>query len=111
MVGDITKYTNKEKIIIDKNLGVKVAFIKIANIKVELVEPLDEKKFLGSFLNKKIGIYHLAFVSNNIKTTVSDAKKNDFIQIHPPEPSKAFGNKMITWLHHDIFGLIEIIEI
>ncbi|OEF95544.1 methylmalonyl-CoA epimerase [Vulcanibacillus modesticaldus] len=49
------------------NEGVKIAFFKIGDIKIELLEPIDEESPIYKYLQKKgEGIHHLAFEVEDI---------------------------------------------
>jgi 4-hydroxyphenylpyruvate dioxygenase-like putative hemolysin len=110
VVKNLSKYVTKNNIILDRNNGVKVAFLKIGDLKIELVEALKDNPHLDKYLKGNKQIYHLAFMSNNLKKALEEAKKNNFIQINPKKPAKAFDDKSIIWLYHDLYGLVEIIK-
>lgn len=110
VVKDLAKYVKKNNIILDENNGVKIAFIKMGDFKIELVEALENNPHLSKYLKGNKKIYHLAFVSNDLEIAVKEAKKNNFIQINPEKPAKAFNDRKIVWLYHDLYGLIEIIQ-
>ena len=109
-VKKITDYVKDKDIITDARNGVRLAFADMADTRIELVEPWGNDSPISDLTEKSGGIYHLAFSSPDINATIKDAKKNDFVQVHPPQKAKAFGDRNIVWLFHDRFGLIEIIE-
>src|SRR5690625_2230705 len=56
---------------------VKVAFIKIGESRIELLEPLSEQSAIHSFLEKKgEGIHHIALEVDQIDQRLIDLKQN-----------------------------------
>lgn len=110
VVKDLTKYAKKNDTILDKNNGVKVAFVKMGDFEVELVEALKDNPHLSKYLKGDKKIYHLAFISKDLERAIKEAKENDFIQINPKKSAKAFNDREIVWLYHSLYGLIEIIQ-
>src|SRR5690625_3158251 len=56
---------------------VKVAFIKIGESRIELLEPLSENSAIHTFLEKKgEGIHHIALEVDNIDQRLIDLKQN-----------------------------------
>jgi len=57
-----------------KDQGVKTAFFKVGEIKIELLESTDPDGPIGKFLEKKgEGIHHLAFAVENASEALAEA--------------------------------------
>ena len=55
---------------------VRVAFIDSGNVKLELLQPLDETSAVHSFIEKKgEGIHHVAFGVTNIQERLNELKE------------------------------------
>jgi len=78
---------------------VKVAFIKIGETRIELLEPLSEKSAIHSFLEKKgEGIHHIALEVDNIDERLEDLQKNGIRLINEQQKEGA-DNAQIAFLH------------
>lgn len=79
--------------------GVKVAFLKIGESKIELLEPLNEDSPIAKFLSKRgEGIHHIAYLVDDIAEKVSEM---DFegVRFIGDKPTKGAGNKKIIFVH------------
>ena len=78
---------------------VKVAFIKIGESRIELLEPLSEKSAIHSFLEKKgEGIHHIALEVDNIDERLNDLQENG-IRLINEQPKQGADNAQIAFLH------------
>ncbi len=90
------KYIGEEVV---EDQKVKVAFFKIGEVNIELLEPTSEDSPIKKFLDKKgQGIHHIAYNSDNIE---EDLKKyqNQGISLIDNEPRLGAHNKKIAFLH------------
>ncbi|MGF2616989.1 methylmalonyl-CoA epimerase [Rossellomorea vietnamensis] len=78
---------------------VKVAFIDGGNIKLELLEPLDESSAIASFLSKKgEGIHHVAFGVAGIQERIHELQEKGVRMIHE-QPKPGAGGAEVAFLH------------
>src|SRR5690625_5090718 len=78
---------------------VKVAFIKIGETRIELLEPLSEKSAIHSFLEKKgEGIHHIALEVDDVQQRLDDLKQNG-IRLINEQPKQGADNAQIAFLH------------
>ncbi|TYS19049.1 methylmalonyl-CoA epimerase [Rossellomorea vietnamensis] len=78
---------------------VKVAFIDGGNIKLELLEPLDESSAIASFLSKKgEGIHHVAFGVAGIQERIQELQEKGVRMIHE-QPKPGAGGAEVAFLH------------
>ncbi len=89
---------------------VKVAFIYIDDIKVELVEPINEKSPVTNILKKGQSLYHMCFSVPDLEKAVKAARGNGFHCISRTAPGKAYDNARVTWVFSKVYGLFELIE-
>ena len=61
--------------------GVRVIFVEFANIKIELLEPIDKNSPISNFLEKnpKGGIHHICCEVNDINKAKEKVIKNKFL--------------------------------
>jgi methylmalonyl-CoA/ethylmalonyl-CoA epimerase len=91
--------TNCYKIEEVKSEGVKTAFLKVGESKIELLEATDSSSPIAKFLSKKgKGIHHIAFDSSDIEKDITRLKSEGFELIHQ-SPKDGADNKKIAFLH------------
>ena len=69
----------KSEIMILEEHGVKVVFLEFSNLKIELLEPLNNKSPISKFLEKnpKGGMHHICFEVEKITETINSLKNNN----------------------------------
>lgn len=88
-----------EKIEIVEREQVKVAFLKIGESMIELLEPLSNDSPIYKFLqNKGEGIHHIALEVEDIEERLHQLKK-DGIQLINEKPQQGANNSKISFIH------------
>ncbi|HSJ37604.1 MAG TPA: methylmalonyl-CoA epimerase [Planococcus sp. (in: firmicutes)] len=78
---------------------VRVAFLDAGNIKLELLEPMDETSPIFKFLEKKgEGIHHIAFGVENIEARMKELSENG-VQLLSDKPKPGAGGALVAFLH------------
>jgi len=78
---------------------VKVAFIKIGETRLELLEPLKKSSVIYEFLQKKgEGIHHIALEVDDLTSRLYKLR-NEGIHVINEEPKKGANNSLIAFLH------------
>src|SRR5699024_7020476 len=82
-----------------KSEEVKVAFLKIGETRLELLEPLHQSSPISSFLQKRgEGIHHIALEVDDIQQRLNSLKEKGIRLIH--ETAKTGANKaQIAFIH------------
>lgn len=102
-----------EEIVEDQ--GVKVAFFKVGESKVELLEPLNEESPIARHIAKRgQGIHHLALQVTDLETRVREMMEKG-VNFIGEKPSIGAGGKKIIFLHPKstdgvLLELCELIE-
>lgn len=79
--------------------GVKTAFFKIGESKIELLEATDPTSPIAKFLAKKgAGIHHIAYDVENIFDEIERLQREGF-QLIQSSPKNGADNKLIAFLH------------
>ena len=94
----------------DSERKVNVAFVYIDDIKVELVEPAEEKSPVTNILQKGQSLYHMCFTVPDLEKAVKAARSNGFHCISKTAPGKAYDNAKVSWVFSKVYGLFELIE-
>jgi len=87
----------KEEIV--ESEGVRTAFVKIGDAKIELLEATNTNSPIAKFLEKgKEGFHHIAFEVDDIDVELERLQKEGFQLIHVTAKDGA-DNKRIAFLH------------
>lgn len=79
--------------------GVKVAFLKIGESRLELLEPLNESSPIQQFIDKKgEGIHHIALEVDNIGARLNQLK-SEGIKLINDEPKQGAHHSQIAFIH------------
>ena len=100
-----------EVMIVEKQ-NIKMAIISFENLKIELMEPLNDKSPISKFLEKnpKGGLHHYCISVNDINREYDEHKKSGLNVI--AEPTKGYHGRNLYFLHpNELSGaLIEVEE-
>lgn len=78
---------------------VRVAFVKVGESNIELLEPTSQESPIAKFLEKKgEGIHHIAYEVEDIKETLA-LLKSQGCQLIDNEPKIGAHNKLIAFVH------------
>lgn len=78
---------------------VRVAFLKVGDVKLELLEPLSEHSPIASFIEKRgEGIHHVALGVDHIEQRIEELKNNGIRMIHE-QPKRGAGGAHIAFMH------------
>ena len=104
----------KSEIIILEEHGVKVVFLEFSNLKIELLEPLDNKSPISKFLEKnpKGGMHHICFEVENITETINSLKNKKINILGNGNAKIGAHDRPVIFLHpSDLSGtLVELEE-
>ena len=93
-----------------KAQGVKTAFFKRGDTKIELLEDLKQQGTISRFIDQKgEGIHHIAFAVEDLKAEIKRLIEAGFIIVEPG-PMPGADNKMVCFLHPKTTGgvLVEL---
>lgn len=110
--GNLFELKEDAEIYEDTLQNIKISFINLAGVKIELIEPLDKDKKspVDNIIQKNISYYHLCFSSVNLEDEVSQLVKRGAVEVVKPIPASAFSSRKIAFLYVKNLGLIELIE-
>jgi methylmalonyl-CoA/ethylmalonyl-CoA epimerase len=104
----------KSEIIILEEHGVKVVFLEFSNLKIELLEPLDNESPISKFLEKnpKGGMHHICFEVEKITETINSLKNKNINILGDGNPKIGAHDKPVVFIHpNDLSGtLVELEE-
>ena len=104
----------KSEIIILEEHGVKVVFLEFSNLKIELLEPLNNESPISKFLEKnpKGGMHHICFEVEKITETINSLKNKNINILGDGNPKIGAHDKPVVFIHpNDLSGtLVELEE-
>ena len=104
----------KSEIIVLEKHGLKVVFLEFSNLKIELLEPLDNKSPISKFLEKnpKGGMHHICFEVEKITETINSLKNKNINILGDGNPRIGAHDKPVVFIHpNDLSGtLVELEE-
>ena len=104
----------KSKIIVLEEHGVKVVFLEFSNLKIELLEPLNNESPISRFLEKnpKGGIHHICFEVEKINETINSLKNKQINILNDGKPKIGAHGKPVVFIHPDDLSgtLVELEE-
>lgn len=79
--------------------GVKTAFFKVGESKIELLEATNPESPIAKFIEKRgMGMHHIAYDVTDIDAEIARLLAEDFVMIHQSSKDGADG-KRIAFLH------------
>jgi methylmalonyl-CoA/ethylmalonyl-CoA epimerase len=79
--------------------GVRTSFFKAGEVKIELLEAMNDQSPIAKFIDKKgEGIHHLAFSVDNLAESIIDFRNKGFELVNDT-PRRGADNKLICFLH------------
>lgn len=78
---------------------VRVAFFKVHDVRLELLEPTDDESPIARFLEKRgEGLHHIAFTVDDLKARI-DELKSDGVRMIDEVPRPGAHHMQIAFLH------------
>ena len=86
---------------------VRVAFFRLGEVRMELLEPTDESSPIAKFLQKRgEGLHHLAFTVDDIQARIDELKESG-LQMIDDTPRRGAHEMQIAFLHpKSTFGVL-----
>jgi methylmalonyl-CoA/ethylmalonyl-CoA epimerase len=91
---------------------VKVAFLKVGEVKIELLEPTSSESPIARFIEKRgEGIHHVALGVDSIQERINELKEKGIVMIQD-QPKKGAHNALVAFMHPKSTGsvLVELCE-
>ncbi|MEK4486292.1 methylmalonyl-CoA epimerase [Psychrobacillus sp. FSL H8-0484] len=83
---------------------VRVAFIDSGNVKLELLQPIDQSSAVYSFIEKRgEGIHHVAFGVTNIQERLNELKEKG-VRLIQETPKIGAGGAQVAFIHPKASG-------
>lgn len=93
----------------DLEQGVRIQFVRIGTLRIELLEPAATPSPLDGILRKGLSLYHTAFETREFDALVGQAATRGMTVVSPPKPAIAFEKRRVAFLSSGGL-LVELIE-
>ncbi|SEM87845.1 methylmalonyl-CoA epimerase [Mesobacillus persicus] len=90
----------------------RVAFLKVGESKIELLEPTSAESTVAKFIEKRgEGIHHVALGVDSIQARINEMKEKG-VRMIQDEPKTGAGNALVAFMHPKSAGgvLVELCE-
>jgi methylmalonyl-CoA/ethylmalonyl-CoA epimerase len=98
----------------DTSRNVRILFMHLEALRIELISPLDVSKHSAVdeiIKSGNVGApYHICYETKNLNDMVSALRQKRFRVITPPEPAPAINGRDVVFLYSKDIGLIELVE-
>lgn len=94
----------------DPTQRVSVAFVDMAGLRVELIQPLGDRSPVDASLAKNQPLVHLCFRVPDLEAALKHGRASGVQPLTRPVPAPAFGGRRIAWVFRKDVGLIELVE-
>lgn len=86
--------------------GVKVAFLKVGETKIELLEPLHDESPIAKYIEKRgEGIHHIALGTDSIEERIEEIKTKGIRMINEQAKTGA-GGALVAFMHPQSTGKV-----
>ncbi len=93
----------------DPNQGVNIQFLRLGDLRVELLEPAAQPSPVDSILKRSIGLYHVCYEIDDLDECLTQWIIAGATLASPAKPAKAFDNRRVAFIINQ--GLmIELLE-
>ena len=93
----------------DRNQAVRVKFMRLGDLRVELLEPAERPSPLDSILERGIGLYHVCYEVDDLDGELSRLRAGGVKVVSPPKQAVALGDRRVAFVMYQ--GLmIELLE-
>lgn len=90
--------------------GVRMAFVEVAGVTVELLEPLDETSPIARSVAEGPALLHLCFEVDSLEAALDAGTEAGFHRITPPTTVPEWDGRRIVWTFSRDLGLVELVE-
>jgi len=95
----------------DLNRQVKIRFIEMDGIRLELIEPMGEKSPVNDLIKKNGNIlYHICYETIKFEDDIQNLVDNGFILIEKPKKAVALDRNKVAFLYKKSVGIVEVVE-
>ncbi|MFH1417414.1 MAG: VOC family protein [Planctomycetota bacterium] len=97
------------EIVHDEQQGVRLQFLDLGGLRIELLEPAADPSPLDSILKRGVAIYHTCHTVADLDAALAKMRTAGAIIISPPKPATAFDGRRVAFVSCQGF-ILELLE-
>jgi methylmalonyl-CoA/ethylmalonyl-CoA epimerase len=109
-VSSIREVCSECEVVVERTQGVRLGFVNLSGVTLELLEPLDEGSPIARSLREGVKLLHLCYEVPHLETALRHCEEAGFHRISQPVLTRALGNRRVVWLFSKHYGLVELLE-
>jgi len=82
----------------DENQRVRIQFMKMNDLRIELLEPAGEGSPVEAVLKRGLAVYHVCHEVADIDATLVQLKASGALIVSPAKPAVAFGGRRVAFV-------------
>lgn len=90
--------TVESEVFHDVNQGVRLQFILLGGLRLELLEPAATPSPLDNVLKRGVAIYHAAYEVDGLDERLSDLVSHGVVIVSPPKSAIAFQGRRVAFI-------------
>lgn len=90
--------TVESEVFHDVNQGVRLQFLLLGGLRIELLEPAATPSPLDNFLKRGVAIYHAAYEVDGLDQRLSDLVSQGVVVASPPKSAIAFQGRRVAFV-------------
>lgn len=109
-VKSIKEASPASEVVADQTERVRMAFVRLNGITIELLEPWGENSPIERSLREGVKLLHLCYEVPDLEQTLKLCRPEGFHRIHLPKRAPIYDNRRVVWVFSREYGLIELLE-
>ncbi len=82
----------------DPHQGVRIQFIRLGDLRVELLEPAAEPSPVDGVLKRGVALYHICHEVDDLDAALGDLAAAKVTIVSPAKPAVAFGGRRVAFV-------------
>ena len=95
---------------VDETQRVKMAFVRLGGITIELLEPTDDDSPIARSLREGVKLLHLCYEVHDLDKALETSRPVGFHRISQPYRAPVYENRRVVWVLSQDYGLFELLE-
>ncbi len=89
---------SRSEVVHDPEQGVRVCFLSLGEVRIELIEPAAEPSPIDGVLKRGMGLYHVCYEVDDLDGVLARLRGDGAALVAPPRPAAAFGGRRIAFV-------------
>lgn len=100
---------SRSEVVHDPVQGVRVCFLPLGELRIELIEPAAEPSPIDGVLKRGMGLYHVCYEVDDLDAVLARLRAGGATIVSKPKPAAAFDGRRIAFvMAHGL--MVELLE-